>query len=65
MWNPIHYAIYLRQYEILDYFFDDLKVSSRLALALNEVSNEISFPRSDNTQSDDIIFPRLEDKTFE
>jgi hypothetical protein len=24
MWNPIHYAIYFRQYEALDYFFDDL-----------------------------------------
>jgi hypothetical protein len=46
MWNPIHYAIYFRQYEALDYFFDDLNVNSRLALALHEASNEVTFAKN-------------------
>jgi len=43
MWNPVHYAIYFRQYDSLDFFFDELNVNSRLALALNEASDEVTF----------------------
>jgi len=47
MWNPVHYAIYFKQFDALDYFFDDLNVNSRLALLLNDASDEITFIRND------------------
>ena len=44
-WNPVLYAIYFRQYETLDYFFDDLQINARLALALPNTVDEASFPK--------------------